>query len=72
MNLYLPAETAAAQEQIRKLEKINRALMGRVEKSMDFSGTRRNNLKLLRGNASLSILNIQTHISHRCRCYFKS
>jgi two-component system, sensor histidine kinase len=28
----------AAAEQIRKLEKINRALMGRVERSMDFSG----------------------------------
>jgi len=38
MNILLPAEVAAAQEQIRKLEKINRALMGRVEKSMDFSG----------------------------------
>jgi signal transduction histidine kinase len=38
MNIQLPGDVAAAQEQIRKLEKINRALMGRVEKSMDFSG----------------------------------
>jgi two-component system, sensor histidine kinase len=38
MNILLPQEVVAAQEQIRKLEKINRALMGRVEKSMDFSG----------------------------------
>ncbi len=38
MNIQLPAEVAAAEEQIRKLEKINRALMSRVEKSMDFSG----------------------------------
>jgi two-component system, sensor histidine kinase len=38
MNVLLPEEVTAAQEYIRKLEKINRALMGRVEKSMDFSG----------------------------------
>lgn len=38
MNVHLPAEVADAREQIRKLEKINRALMARVEKSMDFSG----------------------------------
>jgi two-component system, sensor histidine kinase len=38
MNVHQPFDAEAAHEQIRKLEKINRALMGRVEKSMDFSG----------------------------------
>ncbi len=38
MNIHLPTENATAEEHIRKLEKINRALMGRVEKSMEFSG----------------------------------
>jgi two-component system, sensor histidine kinase len=38
MNVHQPFDADAAHEQIRKLEKINRALMGRVEKSMDFSG----------------------------------
>lgn len=38
MNVHSPSDVAAAEEHIRKLEKINRALMARVEKSMDFSG----------------------------------
>ena len=38
MNVHQPLDPDDAREQIRKLEKINRALMVRVEKSMDFSG----------------------------------
>jgi two-component system, sensor histidine kinase len=38
MNVHRPADNVDAQEHIKRLEKINRALMGRVEKSMDFSG----------------------------------
>jgi two-component system, sensor histidine kinase len=38
MNVHQPFDPDDAREQIRKLEKINRALMLRVEKSMDFSG----------------------------------
>jgi hypothetical protein len=38
MNVEVPNSAISANEQIRRLEKINRALMDRVEKSMDFSG----------------------------------
>ena len=38
MNIQQPAEVSAMQNELRKLEKINRALMNRVEKSLDFSG----------------------------------
>lgn len=37
MNLQFPPGQPSSDEQIRKLEKINRALMARVEKSLEFS-----------------------------------